>query len=407
MQIKAIDLIKGAARLLYPNGNDIILTARQVRYSLETLRGMIDSLSNDSNTQFSIKMEDFQMDAGIGEYTFGEGADFDSSRPIRMLAVKVRAGTLPTQFVVDFSVEPPSAEVGETFVFTDLSTGAVSWQWDFGDGGTSTVQYPEHIYAFPGEWTITLTAQNADGAEGSAVHSVLVVVVPNSRKLLLHFNGDDHSTVIIDQEGHVIDSEALVGSPELTTSVKQFGTASLLLDGGSFIIIASSADYAISNTTALTFDCWAQLSITATDNRDYVAVEYHGDVTDQKILMGYNQSALNGIRAFIRINSTTYYGPTLLQEVFYNFAAALHIDAAGGAHHLSFFVNGIFVTRASIGDIDFGSSAYIIIGAASDGFSYSGHFIGNIDEFRLDVGTDRYNSNDMDANFTPSTGEYT
>ncbi|MCH2020965.1 MAG: PKD domain-containing protein [Saprospiraceae bacterium] len=35
---------------------------------------------------------------------------------------------------------------GGTVIFTDNSTGATNWNWDFGDGNTSTVQNPIHTY---------------------------------------------------------------------------------------------------------------------------------------------------------------------------------------------------------------------------------------------------------------------
>ncbi|MCC6461215.1 MAG: T9SS type A sorting domain-containing protein [Saprospiraceae bacterium] len=34
-----------------------------------------------------------------------------------------------------------------------------SWQWDFGDGSTSTEQNPYHVYAQPGVYTVALTIQ--------------------------------------------------------------------------------------------------------------------------------------------------------------------------------------------------------------------------------------------------------
>ncbi len=37
------------------------------------------------------------------------------------------------------------------------------WSWNFGDGTTSTLQNPNHIYTTPGEYTITLTVTTASG----------------------------------------------------------------------------------------------------------------------------------------------------------------------------------------------------------------------------------------------------
>lgn len=44
--------------------------------------------------------------------------------------------------------------------FTDLSTGATGWKWNFGDGVTSTVQNPVHTYASAGDYTVSLYVRN-------------------------------------------------------------------------------------------------------------------------------------------------------------------------------------------------------------------------------------------------------
>lgn len=44
-----------------------------------------------------------------------------------------------------------------TFAFTDLTPGATSWAWDFGDGNSSTQQNPSHTYSTIGVYTVTLT----------------------------------------------------------------------------------------------------------------------------------------------------------------------------------------------------------------------------------------------------------
>lgn len=45
--------------------------------------------------------------------------------------------------------------------FTDTSTpDATGWLWNFGDGETSTLQNPVHLYLTPGTYTVTLTVTN-------------------------------------------------------------------------------------------------------------------------------------------------------------------------------------------------------------------------------------------------------
>ena len=49
------------------------------------------------------------------------------------------------------------------FYDTSQSTTAYGWFWDFGDGGTSTLQNPGHLYTFPGDYPVQLTVQDSCG----------------------------------------------------------------------------------------------------------------------------------------------------------------------------------------------------------------------------------------------------
>jgi PKD repeat protein len=56
-----------------------------------------------------------------------------------------------------------------TVSFSDESlNGPTSWSWSFGDGVVSTQQNPVHIYKSPGDYTVTLTATNANGQSTSS-----------------------------------------------------------------------------------------------------------------------------------------------------------------------------------------------------------------------------------------------
>ena len=59
--------------------------------------------------------------------------------------------------------------------FTDTSTSVVtSWQWDFGDGTTSSAQNPTHLYyEDPGQYTVTLTVT---GPTGTDTHSDIITI---------------------------------------------------------------------------------------------------------------------------------------------------------------------------------------------------------------------------------------
>jgi PKD repeat protein len=63
---------------------------------------------------------------------------------------------------------------GLTVSIRNHTRGADSYRWTFGDGATSTDQSPEHTYADPGTYTITLTATSAAGGTDSGSRQVTV-----------------------------------------------------------------------------------------------------------------------------------------------------------------------------------------------------------------------------------------
>ena len=59
----------------------------------------------------------------------------------------------------DFTAQPTAGIAPLTVAFTNTSAGAYTASlWAFGDGITSTVQHPTHVYPTPGAYTVTLTA---------------------------------------------------------------------------------------------------------------------------------------------------------------------------------------------------------------------------------------------------------
>ncbi len=77
------------------------------------------------------------------------------------------------------SLAPDAPLIGHTpltIQFTDQTPGTpTGWSWDFGDGGGSTDQSPEHTYNTPGIYDVRLDATHAAG-EGRKRHQSAVVI---------------------------------------------------------------------------------------------------------------------------------------------------------------------------------------------------------------------------------------
>ncbi|HOZ49756.1 MAG TPA: PKD domain-containing protein, partial [Candidatus Hydrogenedentes bacterium] len=78
----------------------------------------------------------------------------------------ITVAALPT---AQFSADSLQPLVGDAVQFTDASepgsAAITSWLWDFGDGGTSTQQNPQHSYALAGRYTVKLTVTSTVGSD--------------------------------------------------------------------------------------------------------------------------------------------------------------------------------------------------------------------------------------------------
>ncbi|MCB0520171.1 MAG: PKD domain-containing protein [Saprospiraceae bacterium] len=69
---------------------------------------------------------------------------------------------------------PLEACPGETVTFANASAGAIGYAWDFGDGATSTLVSPSHIYLSPGTYTVSLVAISPDSCQHMLSSSIII-----------------------------------------------------------------------------------------------------------------------------------------------------------------------------------------------------------------------------------------
>ncbi|WP_405413090.1 PKD domain-containing protein [Maribacter sp. Asnod1-A12] len=82
------------------------------------------------------------------------------------------AGAVPPSAA--FTVEQSEVDFLE-YAFTNGSTGATSFEWDFGDGNTSTEESPTHTYATADTYEVILTATNDSNLSAELARSIQIL----------------------------------------------------------------------------------------------------------------------------------------------------------------------------------------------------------------------------------------
>lgn len=139
-----------------------------------------------------------------GSYTvkliaFGNGGTKDST---------IQTITVVNNPIADFSAFPLSeCEDINTITFTNSSSNAATYIWDFGDGLTSTLTNPTHTYTNPGIYNIKLIATSAYGCQNIKITNSYITINPNPQSqfsatttsacdvnTLFHFSGTTPGT---------------------------------------------------------------------------------------------------------------------------------------------------------------------------------------------------------------------
>ena len=126
-------------------------------------------------------------------WDFGDGNTSTSQNPNHLyaaegtyticLSITNACGSDSTCYpvVITCPVPTPSwseTSSGLTATFTDQSSNAVGWSWDFGDGTSSNLQNPTHIYSTGGTYTVCQTVTSQCGSDTDCQSVTIVCDVP-------------------------------------------------------------------------------------------------------------------------------------------------------------------------------------------------------------------------------------
>jgi gliding motility-associated-like protein len=121
-------------------------------------------------------------------WSFGDGTTSTMLNPVKTFAAAgtysvklvgyfagckdsvIRNITVATRANLNFSTpDMAGCKAPHTAAFTNSTTGAVSYVWDFGDGTTSNDANPTHTYTTAGTYNVMLIATNANGCADTLV----------------------------------------------------------------------------------------------------------------------------------------------------------------------------------------------------------------------------------------------
>jgi PKD repeat protein len=153
----------------------------------------VNTTTGEQNNYF--QFTDTSNNATSWLWTFGDGTTSTLKNPVKqytqfgvftvslnastdtdsMILTKPNYITITEIMLTDFSAVPTSGNVPLNVAFTDLSTNATSWSWNFGDGGVSALQNPNYIYNVAGTFTVSLTSSSATDSNSTTKLNYITV----------------------------------------------------------------------------------------------------------------------------------------------------------------------------------------------------------------------------------------
>ena len=158
--------------------------------------------------------------------------------------------------VANFSAATTNICEGSSVSFTDFSTNLpTSWEWDFGDLGTSNMPSPTHVYSTAGTYTVTLTVTNAEGADFMTLTDYIEVgEATSSSQDITICEGQSYSIGSSTYTMAGIFDEVLIGSNGCDSTV----TTTMTITPKPALTIASS----LTDNTLCSYDDATQLTAT-------------------------------------------------------------------------------------------------------------------------------------------------
>ena len=284
--------------------------------------------------------------------------------------------------VADFNANPVTGMAPLAATFTNTSSGTTtSYQWDFGDGSTSTVAYPTHTYTKAGTYTVKLTATGPAGSN-TKTKTGYITVAGGGLVAAYNFNEASGATVV-DASGQG-NHGTINGATRSTTG--KFGKA-LSFDGVNDWVSIPDADL-LDLTTAMTLEAWVYPKNLA-DRRPILSKQGTTNGTPTRGFMfsagDYSGTGKVEVELFKNeTNSSSLRSTTALNTSGWQHVAFVYQYVADGTSKMTIYINGVVKgsSTAAVGPVQKNAQP-LALGRYYWNSSYARYFNGLIDEVRI------------------------
>jgi hypothetical protein len=135
---------------------------------------------------------------------------------VKFSALSCESSSSPVAVTVNPSPQAKFSTTGDLKVFspqsfTDQSTGAVAWYWQFGDGGSSTDQNPIHTYKKISDDTVTLIVTASNGCQSAISNPISIITgLENNNETMVIYPNPLHSESLMVQMGGKVGATAKI-----------------------------------------------------------------------------------------------------------------------------------------------------------------------------------------------------
>lgn len=167
-----------------PNNNDVNLPVAAFSMSPTSGKAPLDVAFTDKSTgatSWSWSFGDGSTSAEKSpKHTYSEAGNYNVVLTInnekgsssKTQSVVVQSEPVPEKVfpIANFNADTVSGPAPLSVQFTDISQNANEWNWNFGDGATSTEQNPAYTYFSAGNYTVVLTVNNENGSSSKTLN---------------------------------------------------------------------------------------------------------------------------------------------------------------------------------------------------------------------------------------------